>query len=97
MVDQYHVGKGWMDKNVPVYLKKAQPYVQLAQEKSLEAGAKLKTLSQTALVKLEEYVPGAQKQLNKFGDWSVKFGQNALKNCKILAVRAQETALDLMK
>ena len=54
--------------DVPVYLKKAQPYVQLAQEKSLEAGAKLKTLSQTALVKLEEYVPGAQKQLNKFGD-----------------------------
>jgi len=96
VVDQYHVGKGWMDKNVPVYLKKAQPYVQLAQEKSLEAGAKLKTLSQTALVKLEEYVPGAQKQLNKFGDWSVKFGQNALNNCKILAVRAQETALDLM-
>jgi len=96
VVDQYYVGKGWMDTNVPVYLKKAQPYVQLAQEKSLEAGAKLKTLSQTALVKLEEYIPGAQKQLNKFGDWSVKFGQNALNNCKILAVRAQETALDLM-
>ena len=36
--------------DVPVYLKKAQPYVQLSQEKSLEAGAKLKTLSQTALV-----------------------------------------------
>merc|ERR1719158_2082306 len=96
VVDQYYVGKGWMDTNVPVYLKKAQPYVQLAQEKSVEAGAKLKTLSQTALVKLEEYVPGTQKQLNKFGDWIVKFGQNALNNCKILAVRAQETALDLM-
>ena len=27
MVDNYNVGKVWADKNVPLYLEQAQPYI----------------------------------------------------------------------
>merc|ERR1712079_849125 len=64
MVENYKFGHAWVNTNVPVYLGKAQPYIEVAQEKTGEAFMKLKSVSQSALDKLEEAAPGAQKHIN---------------------------------
>merc|ERR1719481_1843057 len=96
VVDNYNVGKKWADTNVPQYLEKAQPYVQLAQEKSLEALVKIRAAHETLMVKLEEYVPGAQKQLNNLGDNIVKVGNLAIVKVQTLGNQAQATVLDII-
>merc|ERR1719270_1419386 len=78
VVDNYNVGKKWADTNVPQYLEKAKPYYLIAQEKTSEALVKIRAAHEALMVKLEEYVPGAQKQLNNLGDNIVKVGNLAI-------------------
>ena len=97
MVDNYNVGKKWADTNVPQYLEKAKPYYLIAQEKTSEVLIKIRSTSEAAVVKLEEYVPGAQKQLNNLGDNIVKVGNLAIVKVQTLGGQAKATVLDVLK
>ena len=86
-----------MNTNVPVYLGKAQPYIEVAQEKTGEAFMKLKSVSQSALDKLEEAAPGAQKHINNLGDNIVRVSQLAVAKIKFAGLQTQAFAIDAMK
>merc|ERR1719348_2581750 len=96
VVDNYNVGKKWADTNVPQYLEKAKPYYLIAQEKTSEALVKIRSAHEALMVKLEEYVPGAQKQLNNLGDNIVKVGNLAIVKVQTLGNQAQATVLDII-
>ena len=97
MEENYKVGKVWADKNVPVYLEKARPYYLIAQQKSSEAVAKLKSLTQAAVVKLEELLPGSKKNINNFGDNLVKYSQIGLVKGQELVKQAQDVGVEIIK
>merc|ERR1719232_1832136 len=96
VVDNYNVGKKWADTNVPQYLDKAKPYYLIAQEKTNEAVLKIKSVSEAAVVKLEEYVPGAKKQLNNLGENIVKVSNLAIVKVQTFVGQAQATVLDVI-
>ena len=97
MLDNYNIGRGWVDKNVPVYLDQVQPYITLTQEKSVEAWRKVKSVSTAGVVKLEELMPGAEKQINKFGENVVKYTWLLVDKTQILLLQARDSTLDAVK
>ena len=97
MIENYKFGHAWVNTNVPVYLGKAQPYIEVAQEKTGEAFMKLKSVSQSALDKLEEAAPGAQKHINNLGDNIVRVSQLAVAKIKFAGLQTQAFAIDAMK
>merc|ERR1712111_198326 len=72
------------------------PYYLIAQEKTNEAVLKIKSVSEAAVVKLEEYVPGAKKQLNNLGENIVKVSNLAIVKVQTFGGQAQATVLDVI-
>jgi len=107
VVDRSREGKHWMDINLPVYTEQARrvggPYYDVAQAKAGEAWAltvlgwgKLEVAVKAGVVKVEEWVPGAQEQINKVGQAVTVGGKAMWVRAQQVGVVVQQGAVDII-